>query len=342
MSKPNIVIVVPSLECGGIERVMINLATGFLQKKCTVHIVMFRNFIELPIPSQASIHYFKNHHRWLPRKIRGAIVSPILDKFISKNCGAVDLVLSNQFFSHAILCNSKLNVHFMIHGNFNAKTNNTSLNIYQKKPIICVSKGIMNAVIKIVKPQKIIKTIYNPVDTKLVEKIANDRSTLDVKEYIVCVGRLVSGKGCDILIKAYHKSGVKNSLVFVGQGPLEAELKELATSLNLESKIVFAGFYSNPYPLIKNAKLMVLSSDYEGLPMVILEALSLDVPVISTDCPHGPAEILPSKNLCSVGNINELSELIKKATNDPAQYQHPLDKKFTLNYAIEKYLQLID
>lgn len=71
---------------------------------------------------------------------------------------------------------------------------------------------------------------------------------------------------------AYHKSGVDNRLVLVGQGTLKKEIKELVKCLDIEDRVIFQGFHSNPYPLIKSSKLMVLSSSFEGLPMVILEA----------------------------------------------------------------------
>lgn len=92
----------------------------------------------------------------------------------------------------------------------------------------------------------------------------------------------------------------------VGKGECENKIKELVTSLNLENQVIFTGFKSNPYPLLSKAKGLILSSDYEGLPTVILEALALKVPVISTDCPSGPNEILPEHSLCEL-DIDSLS-----------------------------------
>ena len=127
----------------------------------------------------------------------------------------------------------------------------------------------------------------------------------------------------------------------MGQGPLEEKLRNLVKKLNLEDKIVFLGFQSNPYLYIKNAKFMVLSSEFEGLGMVILESLALNTPVVSTDCDSGPREILPKKNLCPVNDVNALSGLIKKATKDPDSYKSQLPKQFSLELITKKYLDLI-
>ena len=85
------------------------------------------------------------------------------------------------------------------------------------------------------------------------------------------------------------------SLVLVGKGRLEKEIKQLAHELNINNYVDFLGFQINPYPLIANAVLLVLSSKFEGFGYVIVEAQALNRPVLSTDCPFGLRELLPNK-----------------------------------------------
>ena len=347
--KKIIVIAIPDLKGNGAERVVLNLATGFNQANCDVHVIVFSKFIELPLIDNLKIHHFNRHYRWLPRSIRGQVLAPLLDRFIVKNCGRPNLVLSNLLPVDRIFAWSNLNVFFVIHNTMSFETRGYNrdkgelTSIYTKKPTICVSKGAMND-FKITFTTYALKPtcyIYNPVNTDQIELHSQSTSALNTANYIIHVGKFNDAKRHDVLIKAYHKSGVNNPLVLVGQGTRRETMKKLAKHLNIEDRVIFAGFHSNPYPLIKNARLMVLSSDFEGLSMAILEAITLGVPVVSTDCPSGPAEILPNKNLCSVGDIDALSELIKQAINKSEDYKQPLNKQFTLEFATKKYLSLI-
>jgi glycosyltransferase involved in cell wall biosynthesis len=115
-------------------------------------------------------------------------------------------------------------------------------------------------------------------------------------------------------LRAYAKSGITQKLLLLGDGPLKDSIQQLANELGIAEKIIFAGFHDNPYPIINDAKLSVLTSDYEGLPTVLIESLALKVPVLSTDCPSGPREILTgplTKYLIGDQDVNEISEKIK-------------------------------
>jgi len=351
MTAPTtIAIIIPDLKGNGAERVMLALASGFKEKNCNVHIIIFKNHIELAVNDVIPINIFEHHYRWIPRAIRGKIVAPILDRFIEKVCGQKpNLVLSNLLPIDRILAYSKLNVFMVIHNTISQelylgtkKKKNQLADIYTKKPCICVSKGVMADFQSVFSDfnTKRITYIYNPIDINSLNNIEHTNQ-LSYKNYLIHVGKFKSAKRHDILIKAYAKSGLKNPLLLLGQGPLLHEAKSLVKQLNLEQKIIFLGFHQNPYPLIEQASLMVLSSDFEGLPTVILEATALGTPVISTDCPSGPSEILPAQNLCSVRDIEKLSQLMKLAIAMPEEYKIPLANSFLLGYATQKYLDLL-
>ena len=147
------------------------------------------------------------------------------------------------------------------------------------------------------------KTVYNPIDIEEIEKKSKDDSELTeweknlIKEKYICsVGRLdESQKDFTTLIKAFgelkKEEKLEEKLVIVGDGPDKTKLENLVNNLKRDD-VVFLGKKSNPYIWMKNSKLFVLSSKYEGFPTVLVEALTLNVPSISSDCPTGPREIL--------------------------------------------------
>ncbi|MBL0693204.1 glycosyltransferase [Comamonas sp. JC664] len=115
------------------------------------------------------------------------------------------------------------------------------------------------------------------------------------KPVIIAVGRLEHQKAFDVLIRGHalmRQAGVDHHLLILGEGSLEGELKALVASLGVEDSVFLPGFTPNPHALMRRAAAFVLSSRFEGLPMVLLEALALGCPVVSTDCPSGPAEVL--------------------------------------------------
>ena len=348
-NKKTIVIVIPTLQGNGAERVMLYLATDLQRKGHDIHIIIFKNIIELEYDGNISIHFFKKHYRWIPRSIRGAIVAPMLDKFIVHHCGKKpDLVLSNLIPIERILAYSQLNVYMVIQNTMSkriiAHRDKLSdiVKPYTKKPTICCSKGVMDDFVSLFSKYKVKESryIYNPVDAEFVKRMGDAEPPPLEGDYIVHVAKFKIAKRHDILIKAYHKSGVNEKLVLLGEGLFKEKTQALVKKLKLEDKVMFVGFKTNPYSYVKNAKLSVLSSDFEGLPTVILESLILGTPVISTDCESGPREMLPKKNLTPVNDIDALADQIKNAVNNINDYRSDLKEDFLLENITKKYLEL--
>ena len=162
--------------------------------------------------------------------------------------------------------------------------------------IVCVSEGIKKKA-KNRYPEADIRLIYNSIDIEAVNLKANESppDTPFNEITFVNVGRLCAQKAQGRLIKAFALVVQKNpdaKLIIIGDGNKRDELNALTESLKLTQNVIFTGFIKNPLPYIKAAKAFVLSSDYEGFGVVLLEALSLGVPVISTDCYSGPREII--------------------------------------------------
>lgn len=169
-----------------------------------------------------------------------------------------------------------------------------------------------------------LEVIYNPIDIENVRRLADVDDSIcydsDIPT-IIAAGKLTKIKGYDCLIKSFAKviaSGYQYNLKFLGVGEEESNLKNLVNELGLADKVEFLGFKKNLYPYIKKSQLFVLSSLHEGLSMVIIEAMILGIPVVSTNCPVGPAEVLLNGKcgmLVPVGDVNAMADAIIKVMN---------------------------
>ncbi|WP_133481483.1 glycosyltransferase, partial [Halomonas ventosae] len=139
---------------------------------------------------------------------------------------------------------------------------------------------------------------------------------------IVTVGSMKAQKNHPFLLRAFarlHRPDAR--LMFVGDGKGREALLTLARQLGVEDRVILAGFHSDPTPFYMTADLFVLSSNYEGFGNVIVEAMACGTPVVSTDCPSGPREILVDGKygkLVPVGDVEAMANAIEAALNEPA------------------------
>jgi glycosyltransferase involved in cell wall biosynthesis len=148
---------------------------------------------------------------------------------------------------------------------------------------------------------------------------------------IITVGRLVYQKDHDTLLRAFAlaRSRLDASLVLVGQGPLQDELTTLARELGISDRVIFAGWQQNPFAWMANADLFVLSSRFEGFGNVVIEAMACGLPVVSTDCPSGPSEILANGDagiLVPVGDVHAMADAMCAVLQDGKLRKQLADK----------------
>ena len=189
-----------------------------------------------------------------------------------------------------------------------------------------------------------ISVIYNPtINPRLLrlsqEEIVEDWYLQAKRPIILAVGRLSLQKDFDTLIKAFAK--LKHfhdaNLIILGDGAEKERLSELIVRHNLQSSVIMPGFVKNPYKFMGSADLFVLSSVYEGLPNVLIEALSMGTSVISTSCRSGPAEILNDDSfgsLVPVGNDDALFDAMKLVLDKPQDAQ---DKTSAAATSLKRY-----
>lgn len=162
------------------------------------------------------------------------------------------------------------------------------------KHVVCVSHGIKMFVEQYFSGKCLsVSTIYNPFNVdKIIEQAEQPAVYSLPEDYIVFVGRLEKQKNVFLLLETISKLKSDISLVIIGQGKLKDKITDSARFLGISDRVIIYPFCQNPYPIIKQAKLLALTSIYEGLPTVIIEALILGTHVMSTNCPTGPSEIL--------------------------------------------------
>jgi len=131
-------------------------------------------------------------------------------------------------------------------------------------------------------------------------------------DYWIAVGRLVELKGFHLLLQAYalviHNPDVPDLLI-VGDGPQREALTAQARQLGIADRVHFTGHLQNPYPQIRHARLLILSSLSEGQPTVLIEAMALGTPVLASDCPTGPRELLDNGRLGQLVKVNDVPDL---------------------------------
>lgn len=165
--------------------------------------------------------------------------------------------------------------------------------------------------------------IVNPLSKDVLQEIQCGKITGENNNSIIAVGRLDCQKRHDLLIKAYYNACGTSSdtkLVIYGEGPLRQNLESMIESLGLQDKVFLPGVETNIVEKIRSAKMFVMSSDYEGMPNALLEAMAIGLPVVSTDCPcGGPRELIVNEHsglLTKVGDEIMLSEKISYLLNN--------------------------
>lgn len=164
--------------------------------------------------------------------------------------------------------------------------------LYGARPLVAVSQGVATDLqAHFAVDAKQVRVIANPFDVAAIRALAAEPCPQrPAAPYILHVGRFAAQKRHDLLLAAFAQADLPQQLVLLT--PPDARLTALIAQHGLERRVAIADFQANPYPWMAAADLLVLCSDHEGLPNVLIEALACGTRVVSTDCPSGPREIL--------------------------------------------------
>jgi glycosyltransferase involved in cell wall biosynthesis len=203
--------------------------------------------------------------------------------------------------------------------------------IYPRIPFVrCVSEGLVEDMrVRYKVPEKNLCVIYVPFDTEAIARAARRPVPAEHEHFfsrpvIVASGRFTTQKRFDIAIRALlslrEQHGIDAHLLILGDGELRPQLEAQVRELKLEERVFMPGFADNPHAYVARAQVFLLSSDYEGLPRVLIEALAAGCPAVATDCPSGPQEILEGGRhglLTRMGEPEEIaSALARVLTQD--------------------------
>lgn len=195
--------------------------------------------------------------------------------------------------------------------------------------------------------------VYNPVVSEYVERRSREpanHSWVDSPDrpVVLAVGKLIKRKDFDVLLTAFARLAAHRSarLIVLGEGRMRPKLLALAKALKVEKHVDFPGFNENPYAFFAKVDLFVLSSRNEALPTVLIEAMACGCPVVSTDCPYGPREVLEEGRLGAlvpVGDAESLAMAMDRALENPPRPDALRSRAsfFSVDRAVERYEELL-
>jgi len=310
----------PTLGTGGAEKVATQLS--FFFKNEDTNFILLENKIELPYRGDIEVlGSNKPSKRGIIGKLKKLVNLYTRLKFLKISLNA-DVIISFMSLQNILNVMTKKNEKIILSvRSFESLARGNTyfykilIKFFYKKAdaIVAVSKYAAQDLIDNFGIKKeMIHVIYNPINLKSIEKKREEDISAyqDIfqSETIVYVATLKIGKGHDYLIKIFRELKKKNDtlkLILIGNGPLKNTWIKLAKSFNLEvcnieigdknfknSDIVFLGHQENPYKFVTQCSVFVFPSMWEGFPNVLIEAMACKVPIISSDCPSGPREII--------------------------------------------------
>ncbi|MBF7071670.1 glycosyltransferase [Aliarcobacter butzleri] len=339
-----IVILINSLESGGAERVVSNLLNDFVDRYDCYLILIHKN-IFYTLDSRVKILNLNEQKNLLGIKkfLRLPILAYKLSKLIKEykfdqvisflSRSNYINILSNILIKHETIINERAMPSLQYEYGINGKINKILIKTLYPRACLCLSNSYGNMMdlknnFNVVK----IEYIHNLFDIETIEELSKKDIEFQKKRFtFVTVGRLDSGKNHKLLIEAVKDFNA--DLWIIGDGELKEELKKYINELNLNDKVYLLGKKENPFSFLSKADCFVFSSNYEGFPNVLVEALVCGLPIISTDCQSGPREILaPTSNisfqlkdkiefaeygiLVPIKNVEKLKEAMNLLIND--------------------------
>lgn len=365
MNSSRIALFLPSLGEGGAQRVVVNLANYYARQGLAVDLLLVKaKGVYLPlVDARVKLVDFDCHRvmasLWpLLRYLRHTRPTALLVTMPHVSIVAACAKLLGGYAGRLVIRQPNylsLNSgkrHFLTP--LLLKTICRIFNIADR--VIAISQGVAQdldayGIIERGKIEVIYNPLFEPAILSLAEQEIQHPWLQDqTRDYalIIAAGRLVEQKNFTLLLDAFaNLTKRKNArLIILGEGRLRAVLQAQIDDLGLTDKVVMPGFCDNPYAYLKRADLFVLSSLWEGFGNVLVEALAVGTPIVATDCPSGPAEILQNGRygvLVENNNRAALEDGMLKALEQPWQKQALLQRAqdFAIDRIAQKYLQVL-
>lgn len=359
----DVAIYLPSLRGGGAERVMLILANGMAERGLQVDLVLANAvgpFLEdvspgvrvVDLGARRVLTSFPHLVRYLRRERPQAVLSALnYANIIAVAAKMVSGINTRLWVSeHNHVSKSRMGIRSL-----RARVILPLMYLAYRKVdgIVAVSQGVGDDLARMTAlPREGISVIYNPVVTpdlfdKAQAPLEHRWLGQNKPPVILGVGRLTKQKDFESLIRAFARVRTEWDcrLVILGEGELRPELEQLVRELNVQDSVELPGFVDNPFSWMSRVELFVFSSAWEGFGNVLVEAMACGTPVVSTDCPSGPSEILEEGKwgaLVPVGDVEALADRILEALHAPGI----LDVKMRANdfnsaVIVEQYIETL-
>ena len=361
MKKKRLILFLPSIEGGGVEKNFFIISNFLITKIKKIYLISLSKK-KIPNNSKIKLIDFK-YNSYFPetRIIKILLGLYILIKEIIRDPNLV--VFSFQANLYAILVCKIFSIKIIIRSNSSPSgwsTNIVKKNIFKfffKYPNYIIVNS--NDFKKQIKKNFDVNSVFIPNPLNKLEIIKKSKIKLSTTPYkrknslkLISLGRLVDQKDHITILKAIRliHLEIDIELLIIGRGNKKGMLNEFIKNNNLQKNVKIINFKSNPFPYIKISDIMILASKYEGLPNVLLEGLTLKKPIISSDCPTGPREILSNGKsgiLFNIGDYRDLSKKIRLMKNNYKKFlnmakfgETKLDR-YNKKKNLDKYFELV-
>jgi len=373
--KLKVLFFISSLEGGGAERVMVDLLRYINRKRIAPTLVLLDSYEGSP------------YKKSLPQDFKTVVLSRKTDRIDEKIKQFAkflitireqnpDIIIS--FLTHTnilAICASiifRIKViacqHIHLSESIKVEKRKEKLIGIPIKPLVKIFFRFADKIITVSEEMKIdlirefsipankVRVIYNPIDMSEITNLSHIHPEHpffnEGTPILLSISRFTKQKGLDTLIKAFNILVMKMDLrlIILGKGPQKEFLKKMLKDFSLTDKVSLEGFHNNPYGFLSKATIFILSSRYEGFPVVMLEALACRTPIISTDCKSGPREILKGGKyglLVPVEDENALSDGIIRLLKDE-NLRKKLSKlgqerasDFSIEHIVEQYENIL-
>jgi N-acetylgalactosamine-N,N'-diacetylbacillosaminyl-diphospho-undecaprenol 4-alpha-N-acetylgalactosaminyltransferase len=312
-ARPSILFIINSLGGGGAERVvsrLLNLSHCYREHYRISLALLDKVEIAYPIPDFVTVHQLEcegSLYRsiWQLKRLVGRLKPDLRLSFLTRaniaNCFASGASAAPWLISERINTSAHLGS-----GPRGALAKLFVRHTYPRaRSAIAVSEGVGEDLIRSfnVSPDRI-EVISNPVDLADIRAQAAKADPLGTAEpFIFAMGRLNKSKNHAMLMRGFARAAVPGRLVIAGDGPERESLLGLAQELGIADRVSLPGFIANPYAVMRRARIFALTSNVEGFPNALVEAMALGIPAVATNCPDGPAEILARKRIGEVSGL---------------------------------------
>ncbi|MGD0631913.1 MAG: glycosyltransferase, partial [Terracidiphilus sp.] len=350
-----IALLVPTLEIGGVERVFANLANGLHDQGVETDLVVGSAGGEMAAPLDAGVRIFDLQSKRMLMSV------PRLARYLRARNPDVLIAAMSHSSAAAVLARAAARNHVKViateHNTMSKIVENTRGLKYRLMPlwsrwalnsadhIVAVSSGVADDLsLRTAIPRSRFQVIYNPVISDSLYRAAQEpieHRWLQPGEppVVLAVGRLDKQKDFPMLVRAFRllRDARMARLMILGEGPDRSRIEGAVREARLTEDVALPGFETNPYRFMRRAAVFALSSGWEGFGVVLVEALAMGLPVVSTNCTYGPSEILENGKygtLVPVGDHEAMAKGLLHAMQCSPQNNSEYLQQFTISSAV--------